>query len=277
METDIYKHRSAASCVASAYNLITANAKTVLRRTWLPVLIYAVASPVVFLVATWHLNYVSYHEPMSVGVALALLLAFVVGMVALVWLYARVYQLFNGLMLKHNVKRQIRWLVLLLVVGMALGVLTGGMGYALASSQGGTSRWAFAGMAVLAIVALVLLLPLLYVWPAYMLSTDDKPGRRMWQYYRVGFRHWGFIFTAMFVCAMIAALFSLIMALPTLILMIAHVISFSGFVGGDDLNLPAYFGLLDFSVTTLTMFLSTYVSIWMAIVGCYVYGSIKTK
>lgn len=133
-------------------------------------------------------------------------------------------------------------LVALLVVG-GVGALLRQVGYAAKSPV-----VTLALLALLALVLCLVLLPLAYVALRYVLTA----GLRLWPSlaagYKVGFRHYGYVFAVCLFCAVIGLIASYVLAQPAVILGVASTQAQLGAAMGDPLGMPSYVTALSFVV-----------------------------
>lgn len=131
-------------------------------------------------------------------------------------------------------------------------------------------------IALLLIVLLILSLPFCYAIPKRMLLED---GEKM-QYKKTfiaGLRHSGGFFTTGFLGTIILLILTIVVCLPSCIIIIAQLHSQLGALDGDSLGVPSYFTPLLLVVLAITCFIEIYLIYWLAIAFAYQYGSYKVQ
>lgn len=129
---------------------------------------------------------------------------------------------------------------------------------------------------LLLLVTLLLSLPFCYIIPKRMLLEE---GEKM-QYkktFLAGLRHAGGFFTTGFLGSMILFTLTIIVCLPSCIIMIAQLYSQLGALDGDPLGVPGYFTPLLLVVLAVTSFIEIHLLYWLAIAFAYQYGSYKVQ
>ena len=66
-------------------------------------------------------------------------------------------------------------------------------------------------------------------------------------------------------------------SMPMIVLSLAQRVSTVGFLEGDPLGVPSYFGFLVGGVMIATAFVASFVTVFLIIVGYYMYGSVATR
>ena len=130
---------------------------------------------------------------------------------------------------------------------------------------------------VLMVVGLVFMLPLVYPTMRYLTTTDTRFFRIMGSGYGQGLRHWGYIFSVLFVVALIASIILMVTTLPAIILLMAHMRSQAGALIGDPLGMPSYMSWLSLLVYTLAAFIQAYVILAAFFPAYYMAGSIEQQ
>ena len=125
-------------------------------------------------------------------------------------------------------------------------------------------------------IAMICILPFAYILPRNMLREASVP-LRPWKSYTCGLRHFGSIFMMGFLGILLIFIITLIMLMPTYILMYVQIKSQLGALEGDPLGIPAYFTPLFLLVMTLTFFFYIYIIAWWGFSFTYLYGAIETQ
>lgn len=271
MESELYKTRSLSSCMKAAYDMFVSNIKTILRRTWLPAVLFAVFSAVstvlfynaiVISYATMHIIGTPLYAQILVwgGVAVVFLL---LSIAASVWFDAIVISLLDGASMKSNLPRVIRLALLILALTLVVSIVS----WLLPVSISAAVYLCFA----------VAIVPTLYSSMKYLMEPAQKLFSVLGRPYLVGWRHWGYIFMLCLLAGIIVSIIYLIVNLPANIDGLAVIADSGGRALGDDTGLPSYF----MPVAALAAFLSSiimiYVGSWFIIIVYYAYGHIEAK
>ena len=107
MTENIYKHRSAPACISAAYEMLLDNRKSILRKLFLPAIVFGISVTVCLMAYTpnkelnnWGLSHSTLSLLLLIG---AVLLAFG----ATVWLVAATLTLLNGKGTSANMRRML--------------------------------------------------------------------------------------------------------------------------------------------------------------------------
>ena len=112
----------------------------------------------------------------------------------------------------------------------------------------------------------------------YVMEPETKLRRIIFKSYATGLRHWGLVFTALFLAALCVALCALLVSIPLFIVIAADSMSVYGVnVLGDPTGLPSYFTTIQVIVFALTFFIWAYINIFTVFVCYFLYGSIETR
>lgn len=274
----LYKSRGYTACISTAFNTFAHNLKTIFLHTWWSALAVAVVSSF-YVSATVDVA----ANGLNAGNAACLSVGAVLSLCATVALYARAATLVNGRKMGWNAMRLTRLMLLTLVFYIVVGIVLGLVSELIVS--GDTAEQSLAAIPVASItvnagtlVICLLTLPYLYVFFKYLSEPEARLRRLLLKGYRTGLRHWGFIFTTVFLTYLCVAVCAVILALPAVIIMAARTVSIAGVTTlGDPSGLPAYFDALQFGLFTLAMFIWSYISIAVLFVYFFVYGSIETR
>lgn len=277
-QIDLYKSRSYTSCITEAFNIFAHNLKTIFLHTWLCALVLAVFQSLGISAA---MSFIS--SPSSPVGALLLAVSALLSVCASVFLYGRAVGLVNGQRTSANVKRVARLAVVYLVFWLVVGVVIGMASIVVLSpNEAAKAPQAHSLITVLSDVVCViiglLVLPYIYVFTKYLMEQNAKLRQLLLKSYKKGLRHWGFIFTTMFLTYLCMTVCVVILALPAVIIISARITSISGMtVLGDPSGLPAYFDFLQFGLFMFAAFIWSYISIFCLFVCILVYGSIETR
>ena len=198
----LYKSRSFSSCILAAYQLMSKNLRNILKATWLPVLIY------VFILASFLLINLPNEEVVALGIAhfalyIGVLASCLLGLIVTgIWALSRLMSILNEEPRRWNFMRAV-WLTLnsivitLVITAVVVAVAKLAGGYLAPYMQ--NHFWLFLCMAFfIVLMAVVLLLPLNYVFMKYLNERDMRFWHDFLPSYRIGLRRTSFIFITLF-------------------------------------------------------------------------------
>lgn len=287
MEIELYKLRGLGGCLQASYNLFNSNIKTIIRKTWLPAVVFSLilaCSVLVKLPAGLPMVItpevqMAYLKFLGGTVALVIL-----SVVALTWLNTHVVSLLNGQSVARNWPRVMRQMLLATGVTLLAGILAAGVWeltlFSAPDKSGPTPQTlnmasALAGLTIL--VAVIVFIPTVYSTMKYYMEPDQKVMSIFGKPYAQGWRRWGFLFMAGFLTLLIAGLIYVVTQTPVFLVRLSQMADDNGTMMGDPSGLPRHFTALAFAVIFLCNFVWTYVMIWSEMVAYYVYGSIEQK
>lgn len=287
MEIELYKMRGPGGCIKAAYDLFTNNLKTIVRKTWLQALVFAIINAcAVFIklpadapaVVTPDVQ-LQYAKVLAALLGLAVLIT-----VAYTWLNTSVVSLLNGQSVARNMPRVIRQMLLLVgIVVLWLLVMAVGGSLTLLADAGkagpspSTLAIACGVAAIIGLAGLMALPPLGFSTMKYFMEPQQKVRSIVGKPYAQGWRRWGFLFLVFFLTAIIAGIIYGVVTAPTMLLSLSQLTNDAGIRLGDAPGLPAYFTALSFVVALACSFVWTYVLIWSEMVVYYAYGSIEAR
>lgn len=277
-QIELYKNRSYAACIKEAFSVCTHNLKTIFLHTWSYALCLALVTAACVVSVTKVLTNGGSTAPV-VGFTASVVLM----IAASVALLGRAATLVNGQKTGWNVKRTAKIMLITMAFSLLVDAVLGGVSAAIIASQaadkvGTTTMIVSACTDVFILIVYLLLLPYVYVFTKYMVEPKTKLRRLITKAYRTGLRHWGFIFTTLFLAWLCTTVCTVIVALPAVIIVAALTVSISGVnTLGDPTGLPTYFSAMQFGCFALATFVWTYISIFSMFVCYYVYGSIETR
>lgn len=274
-DIQIEKDRGYKACIAEANGLLLGNIKTIFKRTWISTAVCALATAI--LMSCFFSELYDGSKISSVFTTAASL--FTVG--AQVAYMAQVYGLINGQKMKRNVLRYAILTACYIGISfiVSMGLTTSLYLYTKTHPVTVETFWVFGGIyfaTTLAVTAI--LLPYAYATTKYMLDGKCSLGAMLTKSYRIGIRHWGFIFITLLLTMLCAYLCCALVSLPMLIVLFANTLSFLGVTNiGDPAGLPEYFPMLRFAVVALFSFVCLYINMFVVFVCCFMYGSIEAK
>ena len=273
----INKSRSYTACLSEAHRMLFDNIKVIFIRTWAYSLVLAMVSA---LYLSLYIHAMLYGG--GFGLAVMLCVATLAAIAAGTVFQARVMHLVNGRPMRWNLARCGILTACCIVAGIVLiGVCAAVVFGIVASQQYATladMQPVFICLGGMSVVVALLMLPFVYTSMKYMMEPECKLRRMAAKTYAVGLRHWGLVFTALFLAELCVIPCSLLVSLPMFIVLAANSYSVYGvnFIG-DPTGLPSYFTAIQAAVFTLTFFIWAYVNIFIVFVCYFLYGSIATR
>lgn len=277
IEKDLFKYRSYASCIASAYNLMCSELKTIFRATWLPVLVLALVGALGGTVVT---STGAIETPVDLFLRIVLpALIYVLAMLAAqAWLLGNLSSLQNDEPKRKNILRSAQLQGVTLLIIFLFMLVTGAILYVYETQVAAPS--AAVALLITTAVALVMfigLLPLSYSCVKYLILPSGSWRSMLGKDYLEGWRHWGFLFVVNFIAIIILAVVMLFVQSPSLLVQTAQSVDQYGVALGDSSGLPVYFKALQCFVLFVTQFISAYAGIWFYWVLVYTCGTIEEK
>jgi len=304
-DTTAMKSNGTVASIKLGYQLFAGNFKKLFKASWLFALLFGLVCGVIGPVLSIKLPALITQAMADPGIAMSLnkrytgllcmcFVLFIIGGVSEMVFYSSGFSLLRTHLANGAIPRPKTWfsfdrkivlrtikgilasLFVLLVVFTLLGLLYYiGVKTLLIRSDTNAriAVWTVLSIAILLCVCI----PMLFIPIKYIL--DDKT--RFWKLlasdYRIGLRHFGFIFIiSIFVCiVMVVATF--ILQLPTLILATANYQANLGVFYGDTLGMPTYIVPLTALVFFISGFMQAYIRISTLFPLYYMYGSIETQ
>lgn len=288
METELYKTRSVQACFRAAYDLFCSNFKTILQKTWMPAVVLSLVMGLYGVICPTNLITLLLGEQPPVqplGTSLLLVAVYFAMLAATIWLYAIFFSLLNGRSHKENGGRVLRTTGIFLLVGCVAGIFVAIISILLASrtitppeSPRCLPVLAFIVVPIcLFVMCMLALIPSIYSAIKYIMEPSQKAWSIFGKPYRQGWHHWGFLFVCALLCFIIGALLSSIAQMPSGIMMLGKLASAGGTLMGDPDGLPSYFNITFYATSSLAQFVCCYLTMWVATVFYYAYGSIEAK
>ncbi len=293
----LLKVRSSRVCIAAGYKLYTGNFRTIFRRTWIMALLYAILNgfctsviikeyPHLFIAATTGHQYIPDHTVLNVFASIAFILTLIVAL----WYYSQFFSMLyqhrtQGIItaplrtfcistdkriLRHTIICALTCLLLNIII---FAVIIGGTTYAgIKQSLAGLGL-----VTLLCLLFLILAVPLSYPFMHYLTTRDSHFLKVLSHDYRLGFRHWGLLFTVAIITIILSVAFLILTTQPANILFLANFKAQTGVLMGDPLGMPAYITKLTFLVFTLATFIQAYVIPSIFFPAYYAAGSIEAQ
>lgn len=285
MINDLYKSRSAASCIAAATNFFTSHFKEILRKLWAPVLTTAAAMGTLYTAVISSISATLDLSVPPISLLLVMAAAYLLLMAGIFWLRVATATMVNNLPMRRNAKREfIMLLCMIAIIVIAIPFFVAPILFMGKSAEDTAAPAMVANVlgyvalvAVMAILLMMALIPCIVVYMKYML-TDTPLGTAIKSGYREGFHHWGKLFLVVLLLFIIRYAVSMLFSLPLGVLTFAQVMALEGTAYGDPTDLPSYMACMSFLVTFAVaavslMFLHT----WTWFVAAYTYGAVSCE
>ena len=279
----LYKSRSYGACIKAGYNLYTDNFRKLFKSTWIIAAIIAIVEGLTKTLDTLHV------APVAVAVGI------IIEAICAVALFGTIIYIFNQhavndeitkVSLKKESKdilhdsirvlKTIIWQLLLIMPIVAAYLFYAKMTTGHSLSDPYVHKYMIMLFFVF-VICIILYMPFNYLIMKYCVGDKIHSWNVITKGYKVGFRHWGFIFAVLFITGIITAVVVLIVNTPHFVILGAKGLSDLGVMQGDPSGLPPFFSVLLFFVFAITTFIGQYVEMAMLFPVYYMYGSIETQ
>ena len=302
-ELSLYKSRGYSKCIRDGYRLFSRNFMSIVRHTWLPVLIYSIINGIAVAVLyaggsiqqqgilTNNLSMVRLGSIYLTAAILGYVLSLVVSMIACGRYYSMLCvhssndafpgkkEKLDKSLVRSCVRRMWTWMIFsfvisfLLVLLILLPIYTMHNGMTFDPSNWLPVLLSFCLMIVMGIITL----PLLNVFTSFLIDHSKGFLKTLRTTYGKSFRHWGYLFALTLIVGILYCFVLLILNTPNLILFLADNIDAMGVAGGDPSGLPAYFSIYVAVVMIITLLLTFYFIFFLVTIYYYSYGSIEKQ
>lgn len=284
MEDELYnKERSTTSCLRAAFDYYSKNATKILRRTWIVALISAILANIpTGLLSSPDLTTMSPHKLLTF-VCIASV-SFVMSILMYILFRAKIYGILNGQSTKKNYIRNLS-VILLTAVLIGMCVLCSiGFSYACNTLAHGLLKGHASAPVLIKcltrivfIILIAIILPFSFANTQYLIDSKVSFSHIFRKAYKTGWKNWGYLFSIIFVSAILTAIAYCIVFSPSIVLFLASDLNLYGIALGDTNSLPTYFPILAFLMTTLSSLIFEYIDIWLILVFYYTCGHIQTR
>jgi hypothetical protein len=281
---DLYKNRSFTVCIRDGYALLITHLKNIFKKTWIPALALALIATVAITInmPDRTIHDIGMARPMTTFIlliAVAVLL-----LAAIVWHASVTVRIFNEKPLKTNLMRMALVILFCIVLDIVGTLITSGTGKLILKSMGGTKESlgsaiivAIGATVIVGILLFVVFLPFVHSCLRYVVDTKTTLCQFFKRDYRCGWRHWGFLFIVLFLITLITSVLMMVIMVPFGIIFASQLSNQLGMLDGDASGVPTYFPYLFFLTTIITMFILSYVCLWIYFVMVYACTSIITQ
>lgn len=276
-QSTISKSRSYTACLSEANKMLFDNIRAIFGRTWTYCTALAVVAAVYLSLYSHAMIYGN-----STALTASLCVLSTIMLAAEIAYYARIMFLINGRPMKWNIIRTAKLAACYICFIMLISLLFTGITYAVILAKQPVTplqlQPLLATFGAITLAISLLMLPYVYVAMKYVMEPETKLRRIIFKSYATGLRHWGLVFTALFLAALCVALCALLVSIPLFIVIAADSMSVYGVnVLGDPTGLPSYFTTIQVIVFALTFFIWAYINIFTVFVCYFLYGSIETR
>lgn len=253
------------------------NIRSIFSRTWIYCLALALVSAAYLSLYIHAMLYGS-----STWLTVALCAVSLITLCAEIAYYARAMFVVNGQPMKWNIKRCTILTAYYIAFCIVMAFVYAAVFYGVTMAKQPATLYdmmpTFYILGGVSVVIYLLLLPFIYVGMKYLVETDSKLEKIIFKSYKTGLRHWGLIFTALFLATLCAIICAVLVSAPMFIVLAANSLSVYGvnFIG-DPTGLPSYFTVIQFVVYALTFFIWAYINMFIIFVCYFLYGSITTR
>lgn len=293
MESYLYQIRGLASCIKAGFELFSSNIATLLKRTWLPALLFSIVTSVLCYVmfSSGTDLLLSPVPSFSVTKAIVVILAFLCSLAALIWHFGTVLSLITAQSIKYSILREAKIKSVLFVIGFLLTLIPGAVFIALQLPSPASHGVIPAGQDAAAspfntallytsacfILFVVILIPLLYSTFKYLIDDKQTLSKTFTRQYIVGWKHWNRLFMLALLTGMIEMIIMAVCYLPVIILFISLFLNKTGVFIGDADTLPALFPAIFIGTNIMVQFIIVYAITWAGFVFYYAFGSIEAR
>ena len=295
---ELVKHRSITSCIVAAWHTWRDDNSTILRSTWLPILVTSLAGALHSFIHLSDASMSGFREANPIISGLMMAIAALGMFMGMAWLLSR---LFNYLNQKGRAYNQRRAGVNLLgyaigssvIMAIVVGILIL-CGVSFSPTPQSSEMMLLAPEGVIetppftiadipwwvwhlggGILVCFLLLPLVHHSIRYQMEPDTLYIKHMAKGLKGGLKNWGFLFGTTFVTGMILALVSIIPTLPLILLHTAEAHSTIGVIEGDPSGMPTsipwVYALTSFIVGSLMLF------VWQILILAQTFAVMRLK
>lgn len=293
MESDLYQIRSLGGCTKAAYELFVSNIATILKQTWLPALLVAIATTasLYMLIFMGAESFLSPNLQAIITKFAILIVTFLCSVAFFSWHNGIILSLITGQNRKQSIIRVARVNAIYVAMDILFTAVIGAIFVfislqqppiqALKSTETApiVNYFTVSLLVTLAtiIIFAIAVIPLLYSSVQYLVEPKQKIFSIFTHGYLTGLKRWGFLFLLTFILNIIVTVILAICYLPISILTISQYMNLLGTFIGDANTLPTLFPVIFIATSLLVQFIIVYVAIGISMVYYYAYGSIEAQ
>ena len=293
MESDLYRIRSLGGCTKAAYELFVSNIATILKQTWLPALLVAIATTasLYILLFTGAESFLSPNMQVLITKFAILVVTFLCSVAFFSWHNGIILSLITGQNRKQSIIRVARVNAIYVAMGILFTAVIGAIFVFISLQQPPiqalkptetapiVNYFTVSLLVTLAtiIIFAIAVIPLLYSSVQYLVEPKQKIFSIFTHGYLTGLKRWGFLFLLTFILNIIVTIILAICYLPISILTISQYMNLLGTFIGDANTLPTLFPVIFIATSILVQFIIVYVTTGISMVYYYAYGSIEAQ
>ena len=293
MESDLYQIRSLGGCTKAAYELFVSNIATILKQTWLPALLVAIATTasLYILLFTGAESFASPNLQAIITKFAILIVTFLCSVAFFSWHNGIILSLITGQNRKQSIIRVARVNAIYVAIDILFIAVIGAIFVFISLQQPPiqalkptetapiVNYFTVSLLVTLAtiIIFAIAVIPLLYSSVKYLVEPKQKIFSIFTHGYLTGLKRWGFLFLLTFILNIIVTIILAICYLPISILTISQYMNLLGTFIGDANTLPTLFPVIFIATSLLVQFIIVYVATGISMVYYYAYGSIEAQ
>ena len=293
MESDLYQIRSLGGCTKAAYELFVSNIATILKQTWLPALLVAIATTasLYILLFTGAESFASPNLQAFIIKLATFLITFLCSVAFFSWHNGIILSLITGQNRKQSIIRVARVNAIYVAMGILFTAVIGAIFVFISLQQPPiqalkptetapiVNYFTVSLLVTLAtiIIFAIAVIPLLYSSVQYLVEPKQKIFSIFTHGYLTGLKRWGFLFLLTFILNIIVTIILAICYLPISILTISQYMNLLGTFIGDANTLPTLFPVIFIATSLLVQFIIVYAATGISMVYYYAYGSIEAQ
>ena len=293
MESDLYQIRSLGGCTKAAYELFVSNIATILKQTWLPALLVAIATTasLYILLFTGAESFLSPNLQAIITKFAILIVTFLCSVAFFSWHNGIILSLITGQNRKQSIIRVARVNAIYVAMDILFTAVIGAIFIFISLQQPQiqalkptetapiVNYFTVSLLVTLAtiIIFAIAVIPLLYSSVQYLVEPKQKIFSIFTHGYLTGLKRWGFLFLLTFILNIIVTIILAICYLPISILTISQYMNLLGTLIGDANTLPTLFPVIFIATSLLVQFIIVYVATGISMVYYYAYGSIEAQ
>ena len=293
MESDLYQIRSLGGCTKAAYELFVSNIATILKQTWLPALLVAIATTasLYILLFTGADSFLSPNLQAIITKFAILIVTFLCSVAFFSWHNGIILSLITGQNRKQSIIRVARVNAIYVAMDILFTAVIGAIFVFISLQQPPiqslkptetapiVNYFTVSLLVTLAtiIIFAIAVIPLLYSSVKYLVEPKQKIFSIFTHGNLTGLKRWGFLFLLTFILNIIVTIILAICYLPISILTISQYMNLLGTFIGDANTLPTLFPVIFIATSLLVQFIIVYVATGISMVYYYAYGSIEAQ
>jgi len=293
MESDLYQIRSLGGCTKAAYELFVSNIATILKQTWLPALLVAIATTasLYMLIFMGAESFLSPNLQAIITKFAILIVTFLCSVAFFSWHNGIILSLITGQNRKQSIIRVARVNAIYVAMGILFTAVIGAIFVFISLQQPPIQALKPTETAPIVnyftvsllvtpatiIIFAIAVIPLLYSLVQYLVEPKQKIFSIFTHGYLTGLKRWGFLFLLTFILNIIVTIILAICYLPISILTISQYMNLLGTFIGDANTLPTLFPVIFIATSLLVQFIIVYVATGISMVYYYAYGSIEAQ